>query len=78
VHVINLVYTLQGEIDAREDSFKATDQAGQRLVNADHYAADEVRDKARTTFLRCYKALLYQIYSVCPSLCRDCKYKTAF
>ncbi|XP_021352010.1 spectrin alpha chain-like [Mizuhopecten yessoensis] len=35
----------KGEIDAREDSFKTTAEAGQRLVNADHYAADEVRDK---------------------------------
>ncbi|XP_062606729.1 spectrin alpha chain-like isoform X6 [Saccostrea cucullata] len=38
----------KGEIDAREDSFKSTDQAGQRLVNADHYAADEVREKLVT------------------------------
>lgn len=42
-----MIWWLQGEIDAREDSFKATDQAGQRLVNANHYAADEVREKVR-------------------------------
>ncbi|KAJ8300491.1 hypothetical protein KUTeg_022010 [Tegillarca granosa] len=35
----------KGEIDAREDSFRSTVEAGQRLVDANHYAADEVRDK---------------------------------
>ncbi|KAK3088368.1 hypothetical protein FSP39_018301 [Pinctada imbricata] len=38
----------KGEIDAREDSFKSTTEAGQRLVNANHYAADEIRDKLST------------------------------
>lgn len=35
----------KGEIDAREDTFRSTVDAGQRLVDADHYAADEVREK---------------------------------
>lgn len=35
----------KGEIDAREDTFRSTVDAGQRLVDEDHYAADEVRDK---------------------------------
>ncbi|XP_072287916.1 spectrin alpha chain, non-erythrocytic 1 isoform X3 [Pyxicephalus adspersus] len=35
----------KGEIDAHEDSFKATDSAGQDLLSAGHYASDEVREK---------------------------------
>ncbi|KAG8554928.1 hypothetical protein GDO81_003933 [Engystomops pustulosus] len=35
----------KGEIDAHEDSFKAADAAGQALLNAGHYASDEVREK---------------------------------
>ncbi|XP_077478046.1 spectrin alpha chain, non-erythrocytic 1 isoform X5 [Stigmatopora argus] len=35
----------KGEIDAHEDSFRATDEAGQILVNAGHYACDEVKEK---------------------------------
>ncbi|KAK7095430.1 spectrin alpha chain-like isoform X3 [Littorina saxatilis] len=35
----------KGEIDAREDSFVSCDEAGERLVNSNHYAADEVREK---------------------------------
>ncbi|XP_018608375.1 spectrin alpha chain, non-erythrocytic 1-like isoform X4 [Scleropages formosus] len=35
----------KGEIDAHEDSFKGTDEAGQALVNTGHYASDEVKEK---------------------------------
>ncbi|CAB1332446.1 unnamed protein product, partial [Coregonus sp. 'balchen'] len=35
----------KGEIDAHEDSFKATDEAGQALLNTGHYAAEEVKEK---------------------------------
>lgn len=35
----------QGEIDAREDSFRSTDEAGQLLVNRDHFAAEDIKDK---------------------------------
>lgn len=35
----------QGEIDAHEDSFRATDEAGQALLNTGHYASDEVKEK---------------------------------
>ncbi|XP_072344928.1 spectrin alpha chain, non-erythrocytic 1 isoform X1 [Scyliorhinus torazame] len=35
----------KGEIDAHEDSFKATDEAGQALLSGGHYASDEVREK---------------------------------
>ncbi|BFZ06026.1 hypothetical protein BsWGS_09066 [Bradybaena similaris] len=35
----------KGEIDAREDSFQSTSQAGDRLVQANHFAADEVKEK---------------------------------
>ncbi|XP_055516190.1 spectrin alpha chain, non-erythrocytic 1 isoform X2 [Leucoraja erinacea] len=35
----------KGEIDAHEDSFKTTDEAGQALLAGEHYASDEVREK---------------------------------
>ena len=35
----------QGEIDAREDSFKSLAESGQRLMEAEHYAVDEVKEK---------------------------------
>uniref|UniRef100_A0A6Q2Y390 Spectrin alpha chain, non-erythrocytic 1 n=1 Tax=Esox lucius TaxID=8010 RepID=A0A6Q2Y390_ESOLU len=35
----------KGEIDAHEDSFKATDEAGQALLNTGHYASEEVKEK---------------------------------
>merc|ERR1711872_704443 len=38
----------KGEIDAREDSFKATDVAGESLVEKDHHAKDEVKEKLAT------------------------------
>ena len=38
---------VQGEIDAREDSFVACAEAGERLVNSNHYAAEEVQEKVR-------------------------------
>ena len=35
----------QGEIDAREDSFRTTAEAGQKLLACDHYATSEVEEK---------------------------------
>ncbi|XP_056289085.1 spectrin alpha chain, non-erythrocytic 1 [Pseudoliparis swirei] len=35
----------KGEIDAHEDSFRATDEAGHALLSTGHYASDEVKDK---------------------------------
>lgn len=35
----------QGEIDAHEDSFKSTDEAGQALLKTGHYASEEVKEK---------------------------------
>ena len=39
---------MQGEIDAREDSFRATAEAGQLLVDNEHFAAPEVAEKLIT------------------------------
>ena len=36
---------VQGEIDAREDSFKSLAEAGQFLMESDHYAVDDVKQK---------------------------------
>uniref|UniRef100_A0A8C8GEK3 Spectrin alpha, non-erythrocytic 1 n=1 Tax=Oncorhynchus tshawytscha TaxID=74940 RepID=A0A8C8GEK3_ONCTS len=41
----------KGEIDAHEDSFKATDEAGQALLNTGHYALEEVKEKVGLVFL---------------------------
>ncbi len=35
----------RSEIDAREDSFRATSEAGQILLDSNHYASGEVREK---------------------------------
>uniref|UniRef100_A0A7N8XDQ8 Spectrin alpha chain, non-erythrocytic 1 n=1 Tax=Mastacembelus armatus TaxID=205130 RepID=A0A7N8XDQ8_9TELE len=35
----------KGEIDAHEDSFRATDESGQTLLNTGHYASEEVKEK---------------------------------
>ncbi|XP_041369234.1 spectrin alpha chain-like isoform X2 [Gigantopelta aegis] len=35
----------KGEIDAREDSFTSTAEAGSKLLDSNHYASDEVREK---------------------------------
>uniref|UniRef100_A0A672M0V2 Spectrin alpha chain, non-erythrocytic 1-like n=1 Tax=Sinocyclocheilus grahami TaxID=75366 RepID=A0A672M0V2_SINGR len=39
----------KGEIDAHEDSFKSTDEAGQALLNTGHYASEEVKEKVCLT-----------------------------
>lgn len=38
----------RGEIDAREDSFIATTEAGKQLLDKGHYASDEVKEKLST------------------------------
>ena len=35
----------KSEIDAREDSFRATAEAGQMLLDSGHYASEEVEEK---------------------------------
>ena len=35
----------KSEIDAREDSFRATAEAGQMLLESGHYASEEVKEK---------------------------------
>ncbi len=39
---------LQGEIDTRENSFRATAEAGQKLVESDYYTTEEMRKKPVT------------------------------
>lgn len=38
----------RGEIDAREDSFATTTEAGKQLLERGHYATDEVKEKLST------------------------------
>ncbi|XP_073496310.1 spectrin alpha chain, non-erythrocytic 1 isoform X3 [Phyllobates terribilis] len=63
----------KGEIDAHEDSFKAADAAGQALLNAGHYASEEVREKItilaeeRTSLLELWD-LRRQQYEQCMDL----------
>ena len=37
--------SIQGYIDAQEDGFQKFDQSGAELIEADHYASDEIKDK---------------------------------
>ena len=37
----------KGEIDAQEDSFKATTQFGQSLISSGHFASEEVKKEVR-------------------------------
>lgn len=37
----------QGEIDAHEDSFRGTDEAGKALLSTGHYASEEVKEKVK-------------------------------
>ncbi|XP_063288681.1 spectrin alpha chain, non-erythrocytic 1 isoform X6 [Pelobates fuscus] len=63
----------KGEIDAHEDSFKSADEAGNALLNAGHYASDEVREKLtilseeRTALLELWE-LRRQQYEQCMDL----------
>ncbi|XP_069842207.1 spectrin alpha chain, non-erythrocytic 1 isoform X4 [Dendropsophus ebraccatus] len=52
----------KGEIDAHEDSFKAADASGQALLNAGHYASDEIREKI--TFLAEERAALLELWDL--------------
>jgi hypothetical protein len=46
MNVSNMIICfVQGEIDAREDSFRSAMESGNKLVDTNHYAADEVREK---------------------------------
>ncbi|XP_056395740.1 spectrin alpha chain, non-erythrocytic 1 isoform X1 [Hyla sarda] len=63
----------KGEIDAHEDSFKSADAAGHALLNAGHYASDEIREKLtilaeeRTSLLELWD-LRRQQYEQCMDL----------
>lgn len=57
-------FVSQGEIDAHEDSFRATDEGGQALLNTGHYASEEVKEKVEqhpdcTFILLCDILFLY-------------------
>ncbi|XP_064458376.1 spectrin alpha chain-like isoform X2 [Ornithodoros turicata] len=60
----------KGEIDAREDSFRATNDAGQLLLDQNHYAADEVKEKLTT--LANKKATLLQLWEERRILYEQC------
>lgn len=60
----------KGEIDAREDSYEATVDAGTKLVESDHYAADEVREKLQT--LATEKTNLYDLWEERRILYEQC------
>ena len=55
------MFLVQGEIDAREDSFRNTAEAGQRLLEADHYAADDVKEKVNCGLNDQHLAIYYLI-----------------
>ena len=41
-------FLLQGEIDAREDSFRSTAESGRLLLDSDHYAIEDVKERLVT------------------------------
>ena len=51
VYTCNL-FTLffQGYIDASEDGFKKFADDGEELVNSNHYASEEIKEKVTQTF----------------------------
>ena len=42
------LFFTQGEIDAHDDNFRACADEGQELLDTDHPAKDEVKEKVRT------------------------------
>lgn len=50
VSILNIGHDcfVQGEIDAREDSFRTVAESGQLLMESEHYAVDEVKEKLVT------------------------------
>lgn len=59
--LISFMINVQGEIDAREDSFRSTTEAGELLVERNHYAASEVKEKL--TMLESEKAALISLWN---------------
>jgi len=59
----------QGEIDAREDSFRATAEAGQKLLESKHYAVEEVKEKVENNWklFSLYFILFLFFLSVCQT-----------
>lgn len=60
----------KSEIDAREDSFRATAESGQILLDSGHYASDEVKEKLIT--LAEQKTLLLQLWEERRVLYEQC------
>ena len=60
----------KSEIDAREDSFKATSEAGKMLLESNHYASDEVKEKLAT--LASDKAALLDLWEERRILYEQC------
>lgn len=71
LNVCNLcIWHFQGEIDAREDSFKSTAEAGQKLLDSDHPAIEEVKEKLVT--LANEKTTLLELWEVRRVLYEQC------
>merc|ERR1711981_143667 len=60
----------KSEIDAREDSFRATAEAGQMLLDSGHYAAEEVKEKL--VILAEEKTMLLQLWEERRILYEQC------
>ncbi len=60
----------RSEIDAREDSFRATAEAGQILLDSNHYASEEVKEKL--VLLAEEKMLLLQLWEERRILYEQC------
>lgn len=60
----------KGEMDAREDNFAQTAEAGQKLLEANHYAVEEVKEKLVT--LANEKTSLLELWEERRSLYEQC------
>lgn len=62
----------KGEIDAREDSFRSIDEAGQQLVNKNHFAAEDIKDKlAALSSEKSSLAILWEDRRILYEQCMD-------
>lgn len=62
---------LQGEIDAREDLFKSTMLFGQTLVQAGHYANEDIKEKVSNRTIFSYSLIMFSLWRDRIALCCD-------
>ncbi len=69
MHFSSLSIVTQGEIDAHEDNFKACAEEGQELLDDEHPASDEVKEKVQLLMIssETYLIVFNSIWNVSPN-----------